>query len=101
MDEQVNLDECRSLDEVTGVAQRETVAVLDPDEAAIERLAESLGRTATGRKASQERLMQLAEDLYVAFCHRLLSGQATQQEIERMGELLGEKPESLQERLTN
>lgn len=69
------------------------------DDRAILNAMAHLRQTATGSRADEEALQDLAIDLYNRICAGIRSGKMTQQQIVRAAEILGERPEELSSRV--
>jgi hypothetical protein len=101
MDGNIALDECQSLDEVADMAATESPMFRDPDDMAMNKIADALAATEAGQAMSSDYRSEVAENLYAVFCHRVVQGQIGQAAIEKMAQLIGESADQLTGRLLN
>lgn len=69
------------------------------DDRAITRLVDKLKTTSVGARASDERLQDMAIDLYNRLCDEIRTGNASAEKVAETARLFGESPDHLSERL--
>ena len=88
------------LDDHENTAAREAVVEVDlVDQKAIRSIASHLKKTASGKSLSEDRVLEMSETLYAKTCQIIVSGKASDEQIEKAAELFSEDKTSLLERL--
>lgn len=88
------------LDDYQNAEAREEVVEVDVvDQRAINSIAAHLKKTASGESLSEDKLIEMSESLYAKTCQIIISGNASDEQIEKAAELFSEDRGSLLNRL--
>ena len=79
-------------------ADSETTSFGDDDQA-IRNVISKLSKSHSGSAMSEERLQDTAIDLYNSVCRKIRAGKLPWEQIQHAGELFGEEPQALADRL--